>query len=696
MPQLPEGFVLDAPQSDDIRLPKTGGDTFLGDVALGAKKRAAGIGELGLKLAEGFGVEGLEPYREDLAAIQREYQRQGEGTGVSGVVAEALGDPLSYLPIAGGSQNLLKGVAATGALSGVTRGTGEIEGDLTENIKQAGLEGIMSLATGALAQKIMKPVSEGVSKNAKELQELGVDLTPAQKTGNRALEMVEAGFENLPFTAGKQRKIIERQLGQFTEQALKKAGIKGTRATPEVLQSGSERFGKIFSNLTKKTGVRVDDELLESMSEIAHESTKRYGKDGSRVIMSYIDDILEGGGKIDGKTYQNTRSALSNIAYKDTDPLKAMLARDLKIALDDAAERAIPKSMAKTWNKVREKYASFKTIEKAMSSTAQPALDGLITPTQLLMGVKRGNKMFARDTSELASLARAGKDVLASKIPDSGTAGRSFMQDVLTGTLGVGGFATGGAGGAATALAAPRIAQETYMSTPVQKYITEGVTDSIIPAIAASRGVTSAVGDEMTGGNQSAASEGSPSPLPEGFLIDSAPDTIPTIPQNIPDQSIIEPQDFTQRNEGYSPTVYKDTKGLRTIGYGFNMQSGIANKVWKQAGIETPFKDVYTGKAAITQEQAQRLYRESMKIATDDARKVYKNFDFLSRGAQDALRDLSYHHGLPRLKKSLGAFNTAINKGYINTAIQKLKDSDYARSFPERSKLVINKLLSEA
>lgn len=151
-------------------------------------------------------------------------------------------------------------------------------------------------------------------------------------------------------------------------------------------------------------------------------------------------------------------------------------------------------------------------------------------------------------------------------------------------------------------------------------------------------------------------------------------------------------QAFTQANEGRVLYVYKDTDRNRAIGDGFNFNSGIAPKVWKEAGIQTPFRDAYLGKKPITEQEAQALYETSMKIAADDARSVYSRFDSLPEHQKTALLDLSYHHGRPALQKNLGAFNKAFNAGRINIAIRELRNSGYARKFPNRANKVIRML----
>jgi hypothetical protein len=469
-------------------------DSFLDSMATGVKKRAAGVGELGLKLAESLGAD-VKPYREDLADIQQRYQAEGEGTGAIGLAGEILGDPLTYLPIGGGAANVARGLAGQGALSGLTTGTGDAESGLGDNAINAAIQAGTGAVAGKVGQKLMRPVSNQLddvaAKNVALLQREGVALQPSQKVGSKTLNLVEEAFKGLPFTAGKQAKIGEKQLQQFTSAALKRAGVKSSLATPEVMANAAKRFDKIYTGILKKAGgIRVDNTLLTAAAEAEAEATKRMGKDAGKLVSSYVDDILASGGVISPEIYKNTRTGLRNIIKGSNDPLAATVLGNLRTALDDAADRSITPALRNAWKKVNTQYAAYKTIDKAMTSTGDAATSGLITPANLLNATKVGNKQFARGGGVLTDLARAGKDVISSTLPDSGTATRTMMQNVMTG----GAFA--GAGGAAAlgnlplaagALALPRITQEIYNTPVVQKYLTEGITDSAIPAIAAGK-----------------------------------------------------------------------------------------------------------------------------------------------------------------------------------------------------------------
>jgi lysozyme len=145
-------------------------------------------------------------------------------------------------------------------------------------------------------------------------------------------------------------------------------------------------------------------------------------------------------------------------------------------------------------------------------------------------------------------------------------------------------------------------------------------------------------------------------------------------------------------DEGLRTSSYDDTVGARTVGYGFNMDSGIAKKIWKQAGIQAPFDAVYRGRAAISTQDAQRLKMASVDIALNDARSLFPNFDKLSDTRKDALLNLSYQMGVNRLAE-FGNMRKAIENGNFTEAARHLLKSKYAKQVPARAKEQARKLM---
>jgi GH24 family phage-related lysozyme (muramidase) len=147
----------------------------------------------------------------------------------------------------------------------------------------------------------------------------------------------------------------------------------------------------------------------------------------------------------------------------------------------------------------------------------------------------------------------------------------------------------------------------------------------------------------------------------------------------------IRQSDYTQQNEGFRSAVYRDTYNNPTVGYGFNFSSGIAPKVWKQAGFSAQdYNRVKRGEALLSKEAAQRLYMIGMQIAEKDARAYYQDFDKLAEPQRQALRDMSFQMGGNALKQFRG-LHKALKENNANAIVNAIKKSEYYRQTPERA-----------
>lgn len=163
-----------------------------------------------------------------------------------------------------------------------------------------------------------------------------------------------------------------------------------------------------------------------------------------------------------------------------------------------------------------------------------------------------------------------------------------------------------------------------------------------------------------------------------------APENAPLPPQSSLPQQLRE-------DEGLRFSSYMDTTGNKTVGFGFNMDSGIAKRVWDKAGVGASFKDVYNGKASITPQEAEALGAASYQIAVSDARSFFPDIGKLSPARQDALLNLSYQMGLTTLNQFKG-FKKALERKDYKTAAKELMNSRYFEQTPNRARRVINQI----
>ena len=129
-------------------------------------------------------------------------------------------------------------------------------------------------------------------------------------------------------------------------------------------------------------------------------------------------------------------------------------------------------------------------------------------------------------------------------------------------------------------------------------------------------------------------------------------------------------KDRIKKHEGYSNTVYKDTRGFRTIGYGHlchEDEGWIDDKVYKKEILEKQF-DV------------------DFKTACDHAEKIYLQGNVtMNPKALSILTEMVFqlgYNGVKKFKKML----SAIYEEQFDIAADEMLDSLWNKQTPKRSK----------
>lgn len=119
-----------------------------------------------------------------------------------------------------------------------------------------------------------------------------------------------------------------------------------------------------------------------------------------------------------------------------------------------------------------------------------------------------------------------------------------------------------------------------------------------------------------------------------------------------------DPKPMIIRHEGKKPCVYLDTKNIKTIGVGYNMQNKDAPEVFDSIGADYNKFDNgpvtrwnvpcnCSSVPCLTEEQIDELLDISLKTAIADAQKVITTFDGLCCPVQNVMVDMSFTLGGP-------------------------------------------------
>lgn len=136
--------------------------------------------------------------------------------------------------------------------------------------------------------------------------------------------------------------------------------------------------------------------------------------------------------------------------------------------------------------------------------------------------------------------------------------------------------------------------------------------------------------------------------------------------------------------EGVRSEVYKDTKGIATIGVGFNLESPPAKEAIEYLGAD--FEDVRSGKASLSNNQIQTLTNISLANAIRQAEMIYPNMGELPYQKKAVLVDLTYNLGGENLRDDWPEFSEAVRNNKFATAAGELQGTRYARQVGQRAK----------
>lgn len=138
------------------------------------------------------------------------------------------------------------------------------------------------------------------------------------------------------------------------------------------------------------------------------------------------------------------------------------------------------------------------------------------------------------------------------------------------------------------------------------------------------------------------------------------------------------------KSEGVRDTVYKDSRGIATIGVGFNLEQPGARAVIEYLGAN--YEQVLAGKTSLTKEQIKTLNDISLANAMMQAEDIYPNMSKLPFRKRAVIVDLAYNLGGEKLDNEFVDFSAAVRKGNMKKAASELVGTPYARQVGARAR----------
>ncbi len=144
-------------------------------------------------------------------------------------------------------------------------------------------------------------------------------------------------------------------------------------------------------------------------------------------------------------------------------------------------------------------------------------------------------------------------------------------------------------------------------------------------------------------------------------------------------------------NEGYETCKYLDSKGIPTIGVGFNLQkSGARDKI---TAVGADYDKVLAGTECLNDDQIRQLLQDDADDAADCAKDFVPNYQQLHSGAKSAIADMAFNLGCAGLNGFI-CLKNALNRPDYQWAAKEMKDSLWCTQVGMRCQRDIDCMLS--
>lgn len=334
--------------------------------------------------------------------------------------------------------------AVFGGLQPVTEG-----GDFTENkLKQMAVGGIASGALSGIGNALARVISPraSVNPNVQTLLDEGVTPTPGQMLGGTA-QRVEDKAVSIPIVGDAIRGARERGIQEFNEAALNRAvaplGQRVNATGREGMQQVQRIIGDAYDDIMPRLTFRADNQFaqeLGTLQQMAQSLPPPQAQQFERILRDQVVGRLTPQGVATGQNFKAIESELGRLGsnYRSSaiagERELGMALTELQASLRETLARANPQ-LSQELGAINRSYAMLTRLERAAGG--QAAESGIFTPAQFSAAVRAGDSTvrknaYARGDALMQDLSDAGRAVMNSRVPNSGT----FDRGALVGTIG--------------------------------------------------------------------------------------------------------------------------------------------------------------------------------------------------------------------------------------------------------------------
>jgi hypothetical protein len=353
-----------------------------------------------------------------------------QGAALSG--AQAVGEGDSRI------QNALTGGAFGAGGVGLVRGLGRVFDPLgVRNAAALEQQAVQSAAKAPQAGMSADEIISGVTMSAtparreaaaKVLEQAGIVPTLGQRTGAKPIQTLESVLAEMPATSAKVQAQRAAQQSGFNQQIAKFLGEQGDEISEGTIDSVLRRGNELYDKVGKSTVVKIDDDALNAIEDVWQQASLSLKTEEKTLFQAAIDRLLGANvkGGMPGEEFIKVRSQLSKASTSSDAPFAGAM-RGLREVLDDALERSAGKETAAALTKARQQMRLALVLRDSGAAS-----EGAASVRKVAGAVERANRK-GKMPGDVKEFVRAASELLPDRVPNSGTAQRLMMQNMLTG-----------------------------------------------------------------------------------------------------------------------------------------------------------------------------------------------------------------------------------------------------------------------
>jgi hypothetical protein len=366
----------------------------------------------------------------------------------AGAVAGAVG--------AGGAANAL-GTLGSSALAPVTlRGAAALGGamgavqpavDWQERGKNALIGGAAGAGGQAAFNALGRIVLPQTAPGVKQLMAEGITPTPGQILGG-GFKRAEEGLTSVPIVGDAIKKGQRRAAEDFNRAAFNRALAPIAEKLPKNVGVGrdainfvEDALGSKYESLMPRLTTSADGQFITEIQQLRNgvgngAISPPVAQQFEKILNNDLLSKFQGpNATLTGQTLKQVESDLGQMAktFRSSPDPDHRLLGDAVMEAQDILRQTVMRSnpqAATELKAINEGWANFKRVQKAAAGVGSES--GIFTPAQLQGAVKAMDRSkdkgaFARGSALMQDLSEPAKNVLANKLPDSGTPFRTMM-----------------------------------------------------------------------------------------------------------------------------------------------------------------------------------------------------------------------------------------------------------------------------